>query len=633
MAESDKKPPGSEERIRLARGRLGKRGEATPTQDDIPDAGHGVEETSSSLHQHGSGSIEGSDSGRLVGQSDYAPGKERTEPTAQPGASTSKKEPWYLRRWVRVLGWSALAIIVALVRGGLFGGTALAVGDCFDSEQLLSTGPEIELSDVDGVSCDGPHTAETFATFDYSSNPADEFPGTDALGSFAARECAPALEAYIDGDGLDSGFDVVTLIPTSEAWDAGDKTVKCTLVRLDGQKATGSAEDVGAVVPAGLVSFLRLAEGDCVDLSDWLSFGDPKTCSDSHDLEIFAVLTIPSEAGAPYSSVDEIVGNASNSCAGAFQSRVDPSNRDDLGFAPVAFPTPFTWELGHRTYVCGLFSPDTTKLEGSRLLAFSRHSDLVSDEFTDTPLLIDFDDFSDVESLELVGSAHLAGPVLAVTKFAEHADRGVPFEQERPQRGAAWWNEPISVDEGFVTAFVFQFEMYSWFTVGDGLAFVVQGGDSEALGVGIGYDGMPNSLAVEFDTLKEDWLSDPRNNVPGAPDLLGNHVSVQTRGVAPNDTHTDASLGWANIEGFHMADRAAHVALIVYEPGDLRVYVDDFETPVLSVVVDLAETLALEDGKAYVGFTASSGPEISRGPRTLTITGHKILAWEMAPLD
>lgn len=61
--------------------------------------------------------------------------------------------------------------------------------------------------------------------------------------------------------------------------------------------------------------------------------------------------------------------------------------------------------------------------------------------------------------------------------------------------------------------------------------------------------------------------------------------------------------------------------LIEYVPGEMTIFVDDFETPVLTVAIDLAETLQLDAGSAYVGFTASSGP---------AITGHKILRWEFA---
>jgi hypothetical protein len=530
------------------------------------------------------------------------------------------------------LGLVAVAIAFQLFRAGAFTSESpeLAIGECFNADQMASVEAQAELTDVDVVPCDEPHMAEAFALVSYSSTSGDAYPGTEILTDFAAVECARDVEVYIDGDVLGSGFDVMIIVPNSDGWRAGDRTVVCALTRLDGQTAVGSAEGSVSIVPEGHVSIFRLREGDCVDGSDWFAFGIPVACDEPHDVEVFAVLTIPDAPGAPYSSVDEIASAASASCAGEFARRVDPAASNDLGFAPVAFPLPITWELGHRSYVCGLFAAGATKLVGSRLLAHGRHGDLIAAEFGGDPLLVDFDAFSDVGSLDLVGSAHQENQLLALTEFAEHAKRGVPFEEERPQRGAAWFAEAVPVEGGFVTAFVFQLEMYSWFTVGDGFAFVVQGGDTEALGVGIGYDGMPNSLAVEFDTLKEDWLDDPRNNVADAPDLLGNHVAVHTRGVLANDTHTDASLGWANIEGFYMADRVAHVALIVYQPGELRVYVDDFDTPALTVNVDLAETLTLDGGKAYVGFTASSGPETSRGPRTSTITGHKILAWEFA---
>ena len=69
----------------------------------------------------------------------------------------------------------------------------------------------------------------------------------------------------------------------------------------------------------------------------------------------------------------------------------------------------------------------------------------------------------------------------------------------------------------------------------DGFTFVIQnsdsslfgGGGSSALGStggGLGYAGIPNSLAVEFDTWFNPVLGDPN----------GNHISVHTAGTLQN---------------------------------------------------------------------------------------------------
>lgn len=631
MPGPDGNQPSSEDRIRRARDAFSSRDntgqdrpEPDPPRDPLSRADAGVEPPSPSKRE------KPDTAGSLASRGE--------RPLSSiPVPARVENRPWYTRRWVRTVGAIIAVVVFRLVGSGVLGGgevLEMAAGECFNSNQLGGAQESVEVNDVELVSCDAPHFAEVTAVIPFDAASEDSFPGVETLNAFAIEECALAVSSYIGADLLSSGFDVISLVPGEEAWDAGDETVQCAVTRLDARAATGSAEGGGPIVSDEMVSVFELNEGDCFDASDWYSFGFPTSCAGPHDLEIYAVLTIPAEAGAPYSSVDQVAAVAAESCTTQFARRVDSAAISEVSFAPVAFPLPATWILGHRTYVCGLFAVDASKLVGSRLLANKQYADLISDQFGDGPLSVDFEEFSDVASLRLVGSAHQEGNILAITEFAEHAKRGVPFEQERPQRGAVWFAEPVAVDKGFATAFVFQFEMYSWFTVGDGLAFVIQAGEPDALGVGIGYDGMPNSVAVEFDTLKEDWLEDPRNNVQGAPDLLGNHVSVQTRGIRPNDTHTDASLGWANLDGFYMADRAAHVALIAYEPGELKVFVDDFDEPALTVGIDLTETLQLDQGsKAYVGFTASSGPEISRGPRTLTITGHKVLAWELAALD
>lgn len=633
MPGSDGELPGSEDRIRRARDRLSSRDEQAPS---LPEPDPAPEHPAPPDTDVGAVSSDVPALGARDSAGDPAPPRERP-PVVSPRPAAGGARPWYTRGWVRAVAAIVAFIVLRLLPSGFLGGGEvfeMAEGECFNSGQIEGAGEAVEVNDVELVPCDEPHLGEVTAVISYVPTSQDGFPGVETLNTFAVEGCSVAAQTYIGADLLSSGFDVISLVPGEEAWGAGDRTVQCAVARLDAKPATGSAQGGGPIVPNEMVSVFEMNEGDCFNASEWFSFALSASCAEPHDVEIYAVLTIPTELGAPYSSVEQVAAIAAESCTTQFARRVDPNVLAEVSFAPVAFPLPATWVLGHRTYVCGLFATDLTKMAGSRLLAHRQHAGLLADQFGDTQLSIDYQEFSDVDSLRLVGSAHQEGSVLAVTEFAEHAKRGVPFEQERPQRGAAWFAEPLRVDQGFVTAFVFQFEMYSWFTVGDGMAFVIQGNDPEALGVGIGYDGMPNSVAIEFDTLKEDWLEDPRNNVADAPDLLGNHVSVHTRGRGPNDTHTDASLGWANLDGFYMADRAPHVALIVYEPGELNVFVDDFTEPALTVGVDLAETLQLdESSRAYVGFTASSGPETSRGPRTLTITGHKVLAWEFAVLD
>ena len=392
---------------------------------------------------------------------------------------------------------------------------------------------------------------------------------------------------------------------------AGEKsTLEQTIVtRLEMPSPAGDfAEDV----PDQYVSLFDLNEGDCFDETDWALFGLLVNCSDPHDYEVFAVFTRPDEPGSARPDADEAGSSAFGRCGGAFAQRVDLDNAGDLDFGPVAIPFPLFWDEGHRTSVCAFWSEDLTQLSGSRLLTHAHFGALTAFEFVDQTSNISFPGFTSADGLNLVGSAHQENERLALTTFTY---------RETPQRGAAWFAQPVPVQDGFVTAFVFQLEMYSWFTVGDGFAFVIQNQGPSALGEGIGYNGIANSVAIEFDTLRQSWLGDPLSGLPNAPDLLANHVSVHTRGTDSNDSHERASLGLADVNPIQLSDRAAHVALIKYVPGEMTIFIDDFHAPVLTISIDLAETLELDGGNAYVGFTASTGPRF---------TGHKILRWDFA---
>jgi hypothetical protein len=158
----------------------------------------------------------------------------------------------------------------------------------------------------------------------------------------------------------------------------------------------------------------------------------------------------------------------------------------------------------------------------------------------------------------------------------------------------------------------------------DGLAFVIQNSAVNAVGGSawnLGYGGIPNALAVEFDT----WQNDAGNFGSTTGDPNDNHVSVQLGGSDPQ-----RSLGYAS-PSFHLNDNAVHTATIDYvpgmagSPGTLRVFLDGATAPLLSVSVDLSTALSLAaGGKAWVGFTAGTGGKLNQT--------QDILNWQFAPL-
>src|ERR1051326_4999666 len=125
-----------------------------------------------------------------------------------------------------------------------------------------------------------------------------------------------------------------------------------------------------------------------------------------------------------------------------------------------------------------------------------------------------YTNFSDVSLLTFNGNAKQAGTHLLLMPPTTN------------QIGSIWYHNQVNVAQGFTTDFTFRLIPSSGSpTTGDGIAFVIQNSELSALGEFggfLGYTGIPNSLAVEFDTFFNASLSDPNNN----------HVGVQSCGIA-----------------------------------------------------------------------------------------------------
>ncbi|MCT7997214.1 SBBP repeat-containing protein [Laspinema olomoucense] len=202
---------------------------------------------------------------------------------------------------------------------------------------------------------------------------------------------------------------------------------------------------------------------------------------------------------------------------------------------------------------------------------------------------LNYEDFSSLEGLNLIGSAAQLGDTLRLTPKNRTSGS---------QAGAVWHATPQSVEDGFETTFQFQINDLGG-SGGDGFAFVIQNSSADAIGGGggtLGYSGIYNSLAVEFDTFD--------NDETGTHDPSDNHLSVHTGGTGRNSVGI-APLGVTS-EIPNMSDGEVHTVKVKYIPGTLQIFMDDLSTPVLTVPVDLGTTLDLDDGNAWVGFTAAA---------------------------
>ena len=212
-------------------------------------------------------------------------------------------------------------------------------------------------------------------------------------------------------------------------------------------------------------------------------------------------------------------------------------------------------------------------------------------------------------------------------------------KSEKNSTGAVWYNTMQRVELGFEATFSFRINELSQHCKtavvieercmergGDGIAFVVhENGYNKALGAdgaSIGYGGIDNSIAVEFDT----WYN------ADLGDVYQNHVAVHTLGRQPNTPSSRSRLA-GTVRIPNLADGNRHTARVRYEnwmepdsvtdeswspspysldwlqfgSGVLKVYLDDLDRPILSLPIIINNTLALMGGHAWVGVTASTG--------------------------
>eukprot|EP00741_Cyanophora_paradoxa_P012623 tig00020614_g12196.t1 len=258
---------------------------------------------------------------------------------------------------------------------------------------------------------------------------------------------------------------------------------------------------------------------------------------------------------------------------------------------------------------------------------------------------LDVYDFSVGGGIALAGAAHIN----TVNGHLSLTD-SLPNDALSPEgyAGAAWSMQSVDIEKAFDVRWVFAILRQSATCKapvnlprdcvrrgGDGFAFVIWAASNAsqfAVGdtaEGLGYAGIPNSVAVEFDTWSNSELGDPYDN----------HVAVQTRGPLPNSANHTATLAAANAAVPDLNDGAEHRGRVVYTPwfdhallsgavagyqvgagpplfpftdplsppGVLAVFVDDRH--VLSVPIDLRLALDWTNGTSVLrlGFTAGTG--------------------------
>lgn len=213
-----------------------------------------------------------------------------------------------------------------------------------------------------------------------------------------------------------------------------------------------------------------------------------------------------------------------------------------------------------------------------------------------------YNDFSSTAGLTLNGSAATAvtgdGTVLRLTPAAQG------------QGGSAFTTSQISLGAGaeFSTFFQFRFTSPGGISPADGITFTLQTVNNNVGGVGggLGYLGILNSVAVEFDTYP---------NGAGANDPNGNHVAIDTNGAfngpgvivngQSNCTNVLTVTGAPNC----MANGEVWSVWIDYDGTNLMVALAENSlvrpANIINQAIDIDSFLG--STSAYVGFTAATG--------------------------
>ena len=93
------------------------------------------------------------------------------------------------------------------------------------------------------IACDEPHDREVYALFDLTGS---EFPGAEPVTQEGLEGCVARFADYVGTSFETSELDAISLTPTAESWELGDRSVVClTMLIGDDTQLEGSVRQSG----------------------------------------------------------------------------------------------------------------------------------------------------------------------------------------------------------------------------------------------------------------------------------------------------------------------------------------------------------------------------------------------------
>jgi len=217
----------------------------------------------------------------------------------------------------------------------------------------------------------------------------------------------------------------------------------------------------------------------------------------------------------------------------------------------------------------------------------------VSGGLSHAQYIFNYKDFSKVQDVFLEDNAKVSNSFVVLTP------------PETGQKGGLWHQQKVKVKNGFSTSFSFRMQNGGISHTGDaqsgadGIAFLIHNNQSATgvggIGGGMGFEGVPNSIAIEFDNWQNDEANEPNDN----------HVAIHTLGTAPNTSAARSIVAMNSNLPTILENGKMHDVRIEYAEGVLQVFLD--KKKVISHTIDIAKTLQLDKETAWIGFTASTG--------------------------